>query len=115
MDGQNILARQLDAIHFGPVTVKAQGDENLIAVELSLGDVSPDKVRVELYADSDNDGDAVEKEMMGTLQQGNAAGGYIYRATVPSARPATDFTARITANRDSLAHDLEAGWMLWQK
>jgi starch phosphorylase len=115
IDGQNVLARQLDAIHFGAVTVKAQGDQNLIAVELSLGDVSPDTVRVELYADGDENGIAVEKEMTGTLQQGNGAGGYIYRATVPSARPATDFTARITANRDSPAQDLEAGWMLWQK
>ena len=115
IDGQNALARQLSAIRFGAVTVEAQGDENLIAVELSLGDVSPDKVRVELYADSDKDGDAVEKEMTGTPEQGKGEGGYTYRATVPSARPATDFTARITANRDPLAQDLEAGWMLWQK
>ena len=43
------------------------------------------------------------------------SGGYAYRATVSSARSATDFTARITASHDALAQDVEAGWMLWQK
>jgi starch phosphorylase len=115
MDGQNALARRLNAIRFGTVTVETKGDEHLIAVELSLGDVSPTTVRVELYANADKNGGAVEKEMTGTLRQGNGAGTYTYRATVSSARPATDFTARITANRDSLTRDLETGWMLWQR
>ena len=56
-----------------------------------------------------------ETEMKGTQQQGNGSGCYAYCATVSSARPATDYTARITMNRASLVHDQEAGWMIWQK
>jgi starch phosphorylase len=42
-------------------------------------------------------------------------GGHVYRATVSSVRPATDYTARIVPHFDGLAVPLEAGWILWQK
>jgi len=115
IDGQNALARRLEAIRFGTVTVETEGAVHIIAAEVFLGDVSPDSVRVELYAHGDKGGDAEEKEMTGTRQLGNGGGDYDYRATVSSARPATDYTARITAKRDRLAQQVEAGWMLWQK
>jgi hypothetical protein len=57
----------------------------------------------------------VEKEMTGARQEGKGPGDYVYRTTVSSSRPATDFTARIAANRDSPTRNLDAGWMLWQK
>jgi starch phosphorylase len=115
IDRQNTLAQKLAAIHFGDVTVETLGAEHRIAVDVFLEDVSPDTVQVELYADGDKGGGAVEKEMTGTPQQGHGGGGYAYRATVSSARPAMDYTARIMTKHDSPAQDLEAGWMLWQK
>ena len=115
IDGQNALVRKLDAIRFGAVSVETQGNDHLFGVEVFLKDVSPDTVRVELYADGDNGGSAVEKEMMGTTLPANGKGGSAYHATVSSARPATDYTARITLKHDPLAQDLEPGWMLWQK
>jgi len=60
-------------------------------------------------------GGVVEKQMTGTRQHAGGAGDYDYRATVSSARPATDLTARIRASRDHLAQQPEAGWMLWQR
>jgi starch phosphorylase len=57
----------------------------------------------------------VEKEMTGTPGPTDGAGGSDYHATVSSARPATDYTARIMMKHDSMAQDLEPGWMLWQK
>ncbi len=115
LDGQNTLAQKLTAIRFGAVTVLTQGGEHHIAVEVFLNDVSPDAVRVELYADGDQAGDAVKRTMTGTRREGNASDGYDYRATVSSARPATDYTARIMAKHDALAQDPGAGWMLWQR
>ena len=115
IDRQNALAQKLNAIRFGAVTVETQGDEHHIAVEVFLKDVNPDTIRIELFADGEKGGGAVETEMKGTPQQGNGSGCYVYCATVSSARPATDYTARITTIRTSPAHDQEAGWMLWQK
>ena len=115
IDEQQTLARGLEAIRFGAVTVETKGDEHSIAAEVFLGGVSPESVRVELYADGDKGGGAVEKEMTGTRQREIGAGNYDYRTTVSSARPATDFTARIMANRNRLAQPPETEWMLWQR
>jgi starch phosphorylase len=113
LDGHNALEQKLRATRFGTRSVETRGDEHEITVEIFLNDVSPDKVRVELYADGAAGGSAVEKEMTPTAQRED--GGYLYRATVSSGRPVTDYTARIAAKHDSLASDAEAGWMLWQK
>jgi starch phosphorylase len=115
IDEQQTLARRLEAVRFGSVTVETKGEEHLFAVEVFLRDVSPDSVRVELYADGDHAGGAVKKQMTGTRQLADGVGNYDYRATVSSARPATDFTARIMASRGRLAQQQEAGWMLWQR
>ena len=115
IDGQNTLARKLEGIRFGAVSVETQGAEHHIGVEVFLKDVSPDTVRVELYADGDKGGGAVEKEMTGTLQPATSEGISAYHAAVSSTRPAADYTARIMVKHDPLSQDLEPGWMLWQK
>jgi len=115
IDGQNTLARKLEGIRFGAVSVETQGAEHHIGVEVFLKDVSPDTVRVELYADGDKGGGAVEKEMTGTLQPATSEGISAYHAAVSSTRPAADYTARIMVKHDPLSQDLEPRWMLWQK
>jgi starch phosphorylase len=44
-----------------------------------------------------------------------AANGYVYRAEVPSARPATDYTVRLIPHRDGVAVPLEDAHILWQR
>jgi starch phosphorylase len=113
LDGHNALEQRLQATRFGTRTVETQGYEHEVSVEVFLNDVTPDMVRVELYADGVAGQSAVEKEMTPIPQiEGE---GHVYRATVSSARPVTDYTARIAARHDSLASDVEAGFMLWQK
>jgi starch phosphorylase len=97
------------------MTVETKGAEYVIVVEVFLNDANPDTVRVELYADGANGGDAVRQEMTRLRQIPGEAGGYAYSATVSSARSATDYTARIVPHFDGLAVPLEAGWILWQK
>jgi glycogen phosphorylase len=111
IDGQNALAQRLSALSFGAVTVETVEREHRIAAQVFLKDIPPDMVRVELYADADETGGPVEKEMTITVQPAN--GSYLYHATVPSARPATDYTPRIVLSRDSLAQ--HSGWILWQR
>jgi starch phosphorylase len=49
------------------------------------------------------------------LSDGAGGNAFAYGATVSSARPATDYTARITPKCDGLAVPLEAGQILWQR
>ncbi len=44
-----------------------------------------------------------------------ATNGYAYRARVPAARPATDYTARLIPHRDGVAVPLEDAHILWQR
>ena len=115
IDGRSALAPKLNAVRFGAVTVETLAEEHRIGVEVFLKDVGPEMVRVELYADGNEGNSAVEKEMAVTRQPTNGVGSYLYRASVSSDRPASDYTARIIPSRDSPAQDLDAGWILWQE
>ena len=42
-------------------------------------------------------------------------GGYVYSAAVSAARPALDYTARVTPCRDGVAIPLEDARILWQR
>lgn len=44
-----------------------------------------------------------------------ATNGYAYRVSVPAARPATDYTARVIPHRDGVAIPLEDARILWQR
>ncbi len=114
-DWRKALAPKWSALRFGVMTVETKGDQHIARVDVFLNDVSPDAVRVELYADGVKGGDAVRQEMTRLRQRADGAGGYGYSATVSSARPATDYTARIMPRLDGLAVPLEAAWIKWQK
>ena len=115
VEWRNALAPKWPALRFGPATVDTKGKQHAFAVEVFLGDASPDAVRVELYADGAKGADPVRQEMTRLQRPANETGGYAFRASVSSSRPATDYTARIVPRCDGLAVPLEAGWILWQK
>jgi starch phosphorylase len=53
--------------------------------------------------------------MLRARQLIGAINGYAYRATVSAARPASDYTARIIAQRDGISVPLQAAYILWQR
>ena len=75
----------------------------------------PAAVRVELYADGIAGGPPLRQEMKRVLGLAGAAGGYVYSAAVPAARPPADYTARMMPNRDGVALPLEDARILWQR
>jgi starch phosphorylase len=95
--------------------VETKGEQCIIGAEVFLKDISPDSVRVELYAEGLQGEAAVKQEMTRVHPLTEGAGGFSYSGTVTSTRPATDFTARITPRYDGLSVPAEAGWILWQK
>jgi len=72
-------------------------------------------IRVEVYANGANGADAVRQEMTRLRPLPGEAGGYAYSATVSSARPAMDYTARIVPRCDGVAVPLEEARILWQR
>jgi starch phosphorylase len=115
VDWQHALEQKWAMLHFGEVKIETVGEQHVFDVQLYLGDVDPDWVRVELYADGVNGNGPVQQEMKRVRQLVGAAGGYAYRARVDATRPATDFTARVIPHCSGVAVPLEATRILWQR
>jgi starch phosphorylase len=115
VDWRNGLDQKWPALRFGDVKVAADGERHVVEVQVYLEDLDLEAVRVELHADG-KDGSAPERvEMQRVRQLTDGKNGYAYRAAVPAARPATDYTARLVPHHNRAAVPLEAAHILWQR
>ena len=103
------------ALHFGEAKIETRGERYVFEVHVHLGDLDPNSVRLELYADGVGGGDPVRQEMESVRQLVPAPGCFVFRASVSAARPATDYTARAISQSDSIAIPLEDARILWQR
>ena len=105
--------KKWNMLRFGEVKVATDGGKYVFLVEVYLGGHDPTSVRVELYADRVNGGEPELHEMRRgePLSEANS---YTYSAQVTTTRPATDYTARVIPQHDSVAVPLEAARILWQ-
>jgi starch phosphorylase len=111
---QHNLEQKWDMLRFGEVKVAIEGGKHVFQVEVYLGGLDPKSVRVELYADGVNGGEPEQQEMR-RGEPLTKVNGYTYSAQVPTTRPATDYTARLIPQHDSVAVPLEAARILWQR
>jgi starch phosphorylase len=112
---QRALREKWAALRFGEVKVEARGAQHMFEVEIALGDLDPEAVRVELYADGAADAAPVRQEMARARQLTGASGRYRYSAAVSAARPSSDYTARVIPHREGVAVPLEVDPILWQR
>jgi starch phosphorylase len=113
---QHTLEQKWAALRFGEMKVVSDEGKHVFEVEVYLGSLDPDSVRVELYADGVNGGEPECQAMMRVRgQQSTDADNTIYSAQVPSTRPAGDYTARVIPRQDGVAVPLEAARILWQR
>ncbi len=108
-------SRQRPSLHFGRTYVEATADSQSFSIEVYLGELSPDMVRVELYADGAQG--AAPTIVMATCQTTEAVtSGYRrYVATVPPTRAASAFTPRIIPHHPLARIPLELPDIIWQR
>jgi len=109
------LDQKWAALRFGEVKLETAGEQHIFEVQVYLDDLDPEVVRVELFANGVNSAAPERVEMQRVRQLVGATNGYAYRAGVPAARPASDYTARLIPHRDGVAIPLEAAHILWQR
>ncbi len=111
---QSVLETHWSQIHFGNVSWQAIDNGWSFDIQVYLGEILPDQVRVELYAD----GGKNEKSLKVTCQHHEtitgAVHGYRYHATVTTKRPATDFTPRVIPAHADAEIPAEANLIAWQ-
>jgi starch phosphorylase len=95
--------------------VETNADHHVFEVELFLNDLDPNAARIELYAEGIGGGGPVRVEMQCAQPLPGASGPSVYRAAVPAARPAGDYTARAIPRCPGVAVPLESARILWQR
>jgi starch phosphorylase len=113
-DWQHTLEKEWPAVQLGRSKVETNAGQHIFEVEVCLHGLDPDAARVELYADGVDGGGPVRQEMERAGALACTSNFYTYRARVIAARPASDYTARVTLKLAGVAVPLEAARILWQ-
>jgi starch phosphorylase len=108
------LREKWPGLRFGELLAASEGPRHVFEVQLYLGDLDPDLVRVELYAEGAGGAEAIRLEMPLARQLVGALGGYVYAASAPADRPAGDYTPRALPRLPDAAVPLEAPWIFWR-
>jgi glycogen phosphorylase len=110
--------RRLDdgarAIRFGDLSAEARpGGGWRFDVAVELGPVTPDEIRVELYAEPGGGEPGLCRAM--ELDRDDGGGGRRYAVEVATVRAAGDFTPRVVANHPDAWLPAEAPLVIWQR
>jgi starch phosphorylase len=108
------LDRHWSTVRFGAVQIESRDGQHFFHVEVFLGALTPDHLRVELYADSAQGQCACCEVMNASGPCADAPGAFTYSAQVSATRPASDYTARIVPYHLNAFVPLEAGHIVWQ-
>jgi glycogen phosphorylase len=109
------LRQKWPSLRFGEVKVETHGSQHVFEVELSLEDLDPDAVRVELYADAVMGGAPERQEMARAFRMPGTSSRFSYSAAVSAVRPPSDYTARVIPHREGVAVPLEVDCIAWQR
>jgi len=115
MDWVHTLDQKWDSMHFGEVKFTTNENEHMFEVQVYFNDLDPDSVQVELFANGNNgEPPIVQKMTRGAILE-NTSNGYNYYASVATARPASDYTARAIPFLSNVSVPLEMSRILWQR
>jgi glycogen phosphorylase len=109
------LKNRWDGLHIGEVKVVRSDAGAQIMVPVFLGEVSPEHVRVEIFADAKGE---VAPEALELHREHPIAGsinGFIYAGAVPSSREASEYTVRIVPHHEAAFLPTELPLIRWQQ
>ena len=110
---QSRLAQCWSSLRFGSTTVEQKNGQYVFQIQVFLGELGPDAVSVELYAEA-KDGHAPTREPATRAEHlVGSASGFSYTARVPATRPVAEFTPRLVPQHASASVPLEAPFILW--
>ncbi len=103
------------AVRFGALRVETHDGEHHFEVEVHLGQLGADAVRVELFAEPDDGREPAHREMSRDTAWAAAPGWDRYVASAPSSRLAGDFTPRVMPYHPDAITPLEVPLVVWQR
>jgi starch phosphorylase len=112
---QRRLQQQWPNLDMAQLTGRREGAQQVFELIVYLRELDPDAVRVQLYAEADEEGHSVRDEMLRVGAAPGVTDGSLYRAVVPANRPVEDYTVRLIPHFEGLSIPLEAGLIRWQR
>ena len=112
---QEHLSERWGEARFGAVGVATREREHHFVVEVALGRLDTEAVRVELFATAVNDGEPARYVMARGRPLEGWDTGYEYSASVPASRAAGDYTPRLVPYHPHARTPLEGPLVLWQR
>jgi starch phosphorylase len=109
-----LLEQGWPTLRFGRVSVDTRDGRHHFSVQVQLGALAPQAVRVQLYADASPGAELLPVEMTRMAGAPGAAQTELYVASVPAGRAPSDYTARIVPDLPGSV-PLEAAHILWQR
>lgn len=110
---QQDLARHWAGVRFGELQVETSGGKHWFHVPVYLGDLAPEAVRVELFANPVDGTDRCRSEMSRGNQMPGSIKGYVYTGEVAASRPPSDYTPRVIPWHPDARIPLEDAHILW--
>src|SRR5215831_19061131 len=116
LDWQRTVAEHWGDVRFGEMRVESNDGQHCFQLQVNLGELSPDSVKVELYADALSGG-AAECHLMtvDNAAEAQTSGCYMYTGRIAAIRSPSDYTARVIARNPEAIIPLEAPQIIWQR
>jgi len=115
VEWQHTLEGNWAALQVGDMKVERRGHRLAFELEVWLGDLDPNAIRLELYADGVGGGAPVRQEMKRVRRPAGTAGSFVYRAVVAADRSQSDYTARVIPHHAGVSIPLEDARIRWQR
>jgi len=112
---QNRLACHWQNLHFGNVSHREKDGIHAFKIQVYLDELDKDDVLVQMYADGTEEAGSEYINMQRKEPLAGAVNGYVFQATFPAARPASDYTPRIIPHHPEAMVPIEANQILWLK
>lgn len=109
------LTNSWDGLHIGDTRVSSADNGTKISVQILLGEVSPEHIRVELYADANG---GYTSEVIQLQKENSIPGsinGFIYSGAVSNLRQIQDYTVRIVPYHQDAFLPTELPLITWQQ
>jgi starch phosphorylase len=115
MDWKRDLAKHWPDARFGAVHVTTQETQHHFSIEVYLGRLDSETVRVELYAEAANGGGPERHAMARGRKLDGPGNGYEYDVSIHAVRATGDYTPRLLPHHPAAVVPLEAHEILWQR
>ena len=109
------LRKNWQDLHFGQMETILDDEQWRVCVPVYLGEVEPDGIAVELFAEPKANEPASVKRLERGEPIAGAKHGFVYTKRLPSTRPIEDYTARIVPYHPKAFLPMELPLIHWQR